>query len=146
MDNPPWSDVERRALQRFTLALVETCVRNSVLEDWHAGRDVISPAGDFSDVKIVSPAGEIPYLEASRISDPEMKALMKSVVDAVFTFLSYPDQPIRLGGAARWDKPKLNERMVEGILRQIAIRDGADPADVYRGLPAPDVMARSKDI
>lgn len=134
----PWADQnEHRALQRLTLALVERCVRNSVLEDWHAGRTVVSPAGDFSDVKIVSPAGEIPYLEASRISDAEMKALMKQVVDAVFTFLSYPEQPIRLGGAARWDKPKLNPAMVAGIQRQIAIRNGADPAEVYRDLPLP---------
>lgn len=134
----PWADQnEHRALQRLTLALVESCVRNSVLEDWHAGRTVISPAGDFSDVKIVSPAGEMPYLEASRISDAEMKALMKQVVDAVFTFLSYPEQPIRLGGAARWDKPKLNAAMVAGIQRQIAIRKGADPAEVYRDLPLP---------
>lgn len=131
MDEPAISQTEHRALQRFTLALVETCVRNTVLEDWHAGRTVVSPAGDFSDVKIVSPVGEIPYLDASRISDAEMKRLMKQVVDAVFTFLSYPDQPIRLGGAAQWDKPKLNKKMVAGILRQRAIRDGADPAVVY---------------
>jgi hypothetical protein len=128
----PWeNETERRALQHMTLALVESCFRNSMLENWHAGREVVSPAGDFSDVKIVSPAGEIPYLEASRISDPEMKAWTQQVVDAVFTFLSYPDQPIRLGGAAQWDKPKLNERMAAGILRQIAIRNGADPAAAY---------------
>ena len=132
MSEKPWADQnEHRAVQRLTLALVESCFRNSILEDWHAGREVISPAGDFSDVKIVTPLGEMPYLDASRISDPEMKALMRQVVDAVFTFLSYPDQPIRLGGAARWDTPKLNEAMAAGILRQMAIRDGADPAAAY---------------
>lgn len=128
----PWTDeTERRALQHMALALVESCFRNSILEDWHAGREIISPAGDFSDVKIVTPAGEMPYLDASRISDAEIKALMQQVVDAVFTFLSYPEQPIRLGGAARWDKPKLNEQMAAGILRQIAIRNGTDPAIAY---------------
>jgi hypothetical protein len=135
MTQGPWENQnERRALQQMTLALVESCFRNSILEDWHAGREVISPAGDFSDVKIVTPAGEIPYLEASRISQEEMKALMQQVVDAVFTFLSYPEQPIRLGGAARWDKPKLNETMAAGILRQIAIRKGLDPAVAYANL------------
>lgn len=139
MSEKPWADQnEQRALQRLTLALVESCFRNSILEDWHAGREVISPAGDFSDVKIVSPAGEMPYLEASRISDPEMKALMRQVVDAVFTFLSYLDQPICLGGAARWDKPKLNAKMVAGILRQMAIRDGADPATLYAQTDLPE--------
>lgn len=145
MAEPPWADQnEHRALQRLTLALVESCFRNSILEDWHAGREVISPAGDFSDVKIVSSAGEIPYLEASRISDPEMKALMKQVVDAAFTFLSYPDQPIRLGGAARWDKPKLNEKMVAGIQRQMAIRDGADPATLYAQTDRPEGFPKAK--
>jgi hypothetical protein len=115
MADTPWTDeTERRALQRLTLALVESCVRNSVLEDWHAGREVISPAGDFSDVKIVSPAGEIPYLEASRIS------------------------------AARWDKPKLNTKMVKGILRQMAIRDGADPAALY-AQDLPEAFAKPED-
>lgn len=138
MDEPAPTQTEHRALQRFTLALVETCVRNTILEDWHAGRTVVSPAGDFSDVKIVSPAGEIPYLDASRISDAEMKRLMRQVVDAVFTFLSYPDQPIRLGGASQWDKPKLNKKMVMGILRQRAIRDGADPAKLYGQASSPE--------
>ena len=147
MADTPWSDeTERRALQRMTLALVESCVRNSLLEDWHAGREVVSPAGDFSDVKIVTPTGEIPYLEASRISDPEMKALMRQVVDAVFTFLSYPEQVIRLGGAARWDKPKLNPAMVKGILRQIAIREGGDPATLYaQDDPPPPFVKPSSD-
>ncbi len=77
---------------------------------------MISPAGDFSDLKFVTPLGETPCLNASRISDPERRALMRQVVDTVFTFLGYPGQPIRLGGAARWAKPKLNETMAAGIL------------------------------
>jgi hypothetical protein len=60
-----------------------------------------------------------------------MKALMQQVVDAVFTCLNYPEQPIRLGGAAQWDKPKLNAQMAAGILRQMAIRAGLDPALAY---------------
>jgi len=131
MTEATWTATERRALARAALALVETCVRNTKIEDWHAGRDVISPAGDFSDVKIVTPTGEIPYLEASRISDPEMKAWMIEVTDRVFTFLSFPDQPIQLGGAARWNTPKLDEKMAQGIRNRIAIRDGADPATIY---------------
>jgi hypothetical protein len=135
MTEAPWTETERRALARAALALVETCVRNTKIEDWHAGREVISPAGDFSDVKIVTPTGEIPYLEASRISDPEMKAWMIEVTNRVFTFLSFPDQPIQLGGAAGWNMPKLDEKMAQGIRNRIAIRDGADPAAIYGGRP-----------
>lgn len=133
MTDAPWTEIERQALARATLALVETCVRNTKIEDWHAGREVVSPAGDFSDVKIVSPAREIPYLEASRISDAEMKAWMIEVTNRVFTFLSFPDRPIQLGGAARWNTPKLDEKMAQGIRNRIAIRDGTDPAAIYGG-------------
>jgi len=136
MTEASWTETERRALARAALALVESCVRNTKIEDWHAGREVVSPAGDFSDVKIVSPAGEIPYLEASRISDAEMKAWMIEVTNRVFTFLSFPDQPIQLGGAARWNTPKLDEKMAQGIRNRIAIRDGADPAAIYGGRPS----------
>jgi hypothetical protein len=137
MTDEPWTKAERQDLARITLALVETCVRDTLLEDLHTGRTPISPAGDFSDVKIVSPAGEIPYLQASRISDEEMKALMIQVANRVFTFLSFPDHPIRLGGAARWDAPQLDEAMMGAIRRQRAIRDGADPATVYAPMPSP---------
>ena len=41
---PAWTPIGWRALQRLTLALVESCFRNSILEDWHAGREVVSPA------------------------------------------------------------------------------------------------------
>ena len=69
---------------------------------------------------------------------------MRQVVDAVFTFLNDPDQPIRLGGAARWDKPKLNPKMVAGILRQMAIRDVADPATLYAQTDLPEGFPKPK--
>jgi hypothetical protein len=57
-------------------------------------------------------------------------------------FLSYPDQPIRLSGAARWDKPKLDPKMVAGILRRIAIRDGADSAALYAQTDLPEPFSK----
>ena len=62
-------------------ALAITCVRNTVLETLHAGKTAESQAGDYSDVKIITPAREIPWNELSRISDEEMKCLMKEVVN-----------------------------------------------------------------
>jgi len=41
------------------LALV--CVRNTCLEDIHAGITPSSQAGDLLDVKVVTPYGEIPW-------------------------------------------------------------------------------------
>ncbi len=138
MTERPWTMRERKALEHLTLALVETCVRNTIIEDWHAGAEIVSPAGDFSDVKIVTPDGEMPYLKTSRISDEEMKALMIQVTNRVFTFLSFPEQPLRLDAAARWNTPILDERMATVIRRRIALRDGADPAEIYRDLAPKD--------
>jgi hypothetical protein len=55
--------------------IVDKAIRNH-LEDIHAGIFPSSKTGDFSDVKVVTPYGEIPWTELSRISDPEMRELM----------------------------------------------------------------------
>ena len=47
-----------------------------------------SKTGDYSDVKVVSPFGEIPWKELSRLSDHEMKILMIDVVNHSYAFLS----------------------------------------------------------
>lgn len=82
---------DRKINTRLALTLVETCVRNTGLETLHAGRFPVSATGDFSDVTVVTPFGEIPWMEVSRISDLEMKALMIEITDRVFTYLTHPD-------------------------------------------------------
>jgi len=109
---------ERMPLERIALALVETCVRNTQLENLHAGVVPHSVIGDYSDVKVVTPAGDIPWTSVSRISDPEMKALMIEIVDRVFTFLQYPEQLGALGAAARWDRPKLDPALMRTVRRR----------------------------
>lgn len=103
-DDSP-SDAEKT---HFTLALVEQCVRNTMLETLHAGIVPASRSGDFSDVKVVTPYGEIAWRDLSRISDDEMKALMIEVTNKVFTFLTYPEDLARLGAASRWNKPQID--------------------------------------
>src|SRR5438093_9756136 len=49
------------------------CVRNSSLEELHAGTFPSSKTGDYTDVKVVSPYGEIAWNQLGRISDEEMK-------------------------------------------------------------------------
>ncbi len=114
------SAAERRDLEFVAKALVETCMRNSELENLHAGIFPSSESGDFGDVKVVTPYGEIPWPQLSRISDAEMKVLMIDVVDRVFTYLRYPEELARLGGAARWDRPKLHPDMMRAIRRRSA--------------------------
>lgn len=121
-----WTSSERRKLEVITLALVETCVRNTQLEDLHAGSFPGSATGDYSDVKVVTPFGEIPWTNLSRISDPEMKALMIEIVDRVFTFLQYPEDLARLGAAINWNLPQLDGNLMRSVQRRAASRSHDD--------------------
>jgi hypothetical protein len=113
-----WTNAERQKVEVIALALVETCVRNTQLEDLHAGKFPGSAMGDYSDVKVVTPYGEIPWKSLSRLSDPEMKALMIEIVDRVFTFLQYPEELARLGAAMEWDRPKLDPNLMRSVQRR----------------------------
>jgi len=66
---------------------VQRCFRNSTLEDLHAGTAPDSKAGDYSDVLVVTPFGEIPWRRLSRFDDGEMKTLMIDVVQRVYDFI-----------------------------------------------------------
>jgi len=114
-----WTGLERKHFEFIAKALVETCVRNTKLEDLHAGRFPGSEAGDFSDVRVVTPYGEIAWTHLSRISDREMKALMIEVVDRVFTFLQYPEELATLGSAAGWNRPQLDPALMRTVRRTI---------------------------
>lgn len=108
----------------FTLALVEQCVRNTFLETLHAGTVPDSPSGDYSDVKVVTPFGEIPWTQLSRISDDEMKRLMIEITNKVFTFLTYAEDLTALGGAARWNRPEIDPALQRQAERWRARRTG----------------------
>jgi hypothetical protein len=73
--------------QRLAKHLVHQCFRNSVLEDLHAGICPDSAAGDFSDVRVSSPYGDIPWPKLSRFNDDEMKHLMIDVVNRTYRFI-----------------------------------------------------------
>jgi ligand-binding SRPBCC domain-containing protein len=62
--------------------------RNTELESLHAGKVPDSPAGDYTDVKVVTPYGEIAWNDLSRLNDEEMKTLMIQVVNKTYTFLT----------------------------------------------------------
>jgi hypothetical protein len=80
------SDEEKDA-QRLAKGMAVYCVRNTFLEDLHAGTAPSSKTGDYSDVKVVSPYGEIPWTNLSRLDDDEMRKLMKEVVNKIYTVL-----------------------------------------------------------
>ena len=110
MSNKPQQEYSARLAK----ALAVLCVRHTCLEDLHAGEAVVSKAGDYSDVKVVTPDREIPWTEVSRISQPEMKKLMRQVVNKLYTVLmSLEDEEamdlvFRRGHdyAHHWDDPE----------------------------------------
>lgn len=81
--------VSDKQIKRLAKYLALHCYRNTQLENLHAGTFPSSKIGDYSDVKVVSPYGEIPWNEVSRISDEEMCPLNKEVVNKLYTMLRF---------------------------------------------------------
>ena len=76
--------------KRLAKYLVHHCFQNSVLEDLHAGIAPDSKSGDYSDVVVSTPFGEIPWRKLSRFDDAEMKKLMIDVVQKSYEFIQDP--------------------------------------------------------
>lgn len=96
--------------------------QNTFLEDLHAGKTPRTQAGDFSDVKVITPSGEIAWNDLSRISNNEMQRLMKEVVNKLFTALMRLDDPEFLKSLdalseqyiANWDEPDFLPSFITG--------------------------------
>jgi hypothetical protein len=122
---------------RLAKSLAVLCVRHTCLEDLHSGEPVVSKTGDFSDVKVLTADGEIPWTEVSRISEPEMKKLMKQIVDKLYTVLvSLEDQEamhlvFRRGHdyTHHWDDPEFLPTFLKPFV----------PADEESPLPPPTI-------
>lgn len=105
--------------KRLAKHLVLKCFRNSVLEDLHAGIVPASMTGDFTDVVVHTPYGEIPWNDLSRFDDVEMKVLMVDVVNRVYKLIQelFDEERsgelilnlIEMDSAPYWDDPKESE-------------------------------------
>ncbi len=114
------SDDEHRITAQLARLMAVICVRNSRLEDLHAGRSPVSRTGNGngngngSDIIVKDGEGNrIPLSEVARIDDDEMRALMREIVDRLYTFHMRIDDPLfraeieRWAAAtAHWDAPK----------------------------------------
>ncbi len=117
---------EERALAQATRQLVVNCVRNTVLEHFHAGRAPVTKTGDYSDIKIIDAEGtEITWNEASRITDSEMKEFIKQVVNRTYTFLNFweDDEFQELMArynfsTSKWDAPQTDTKMLGKALTE----------------------------
>jgi hypothetical protein len=105
--------------QRLAKYLVLWCVRNSCLEDLHAGIAPSSATGDYADVTVTSPFGTIPWPRLSRFNDDEMKQLMIDIVDRTYQLLhmvlnEHTGRELlnvlsRQDPAPRWHAPRLTD-------------------------------------
>ncbi|WP_299500442.1 hypothetical protein [uncultured Roseobacter sp.] len=110
---------DQRNCTLLTKRLVVNCIRNSVLEDFHAGKTPVSHTGDDSDVRVIDANGtEFGLNERSRISDVEMKELMQSVTNRIYTFLLKMEDADFMQRMSRydasisnWDAPKTDPLM-----------------------------------
>ncbi len=106
-------------------ALAVMCVRNTSLEDIHAGICPVTHTGDYSDVVVIDATGRrIPWTGVSRFDDDEMRNLMRQVVNRLYTAHLYIDDPDLNGVlgwaetlATRWDEPTLDKTTMEDIHR-----------------------------
>ena len=106
-------DDEKRIAARMAKTLAMMCVRNTGLETLHAGVVPVTQTGDYSDVRVIDADGrEIAWNDVSHLDDDQMRALMKEIVNRVYTFyISIDDEEFRdrIDRWARltdcWDEP-----------------------------------------
>jgi hypothetical protein len=113
-------EAEKRIAAKLAKAMAMLCVRNSRLEDLHAGVVPITKTGDWSDVIVLDADGNrIPWRDVSRIDDDEMRALMRDVVNRLYTFQLHAGIPALqaetekwMSVAGKWDEPQIDNRML----------------------------------
>jgi hypothetical protein len=113
-------EAEERIAAQLAKAMAMLCVRNSRLEDLHAGVVPITKTGDWSDVIVLDADGNrISWRDVSRIDDDEMRALTRDVVNRLYTFQLHAGNPTlqaKIGKwmsvAGKWDEPQIDDRML----------------------------------
>lgn len=113
-------DAEKRIASQLAKAMAMICVRNSVLEDLHAGSVPVTRTGDYSDVTVLDADGNrVPWSDVSRFDDGEMRALMRDFVNRLYPFNLKSDDPALraeierwMDVASKWDEPELDARLI----------------------------------
>lgn len=77
-----------RIAQKWAKDITALCVRMTCIEELHVGKTPHTQTGDHSDIKVVTPAGEIRWSDVSHISDEEMRRFLKQVTDRLYTVLA----------------------------------------------------------
>ena len=122
---------EKRMAASLAKIMAMMCVRNTKLEDIHAGTVPVSKTGDYSDVMVVDADGrKIPWPEVSHFDDDTMRDLMRQVVNRLYTFQLKTDDPHFqklidrwTSVTDKWDDPELDEFFMQTIERYREIED-----------------------
>ena len=107
--------------QQLASLLISTmtlhCVRNTMIQDIHAGLVPVTRTGDYTDVTVIDADGRrIPWLDVSHFNDDAMRNFMRQVVDRLYTFQVRAEEPgfldrigLWLHVARRCDDPQIDE-------------------------------------
>ena len=109
--------------EAMTMAMM--CVRNTMLEDIHAGLTPITRTGDYSDVMVIDRDGrKIPWPKVSHFDDDAMRDLMRQVVNRLYSFQlpagdsGFQKWMARWKTVARkWDEPEMDAGFLKAIDR-----------------------------
>lgn len=120
-------DDEKRIAAKLAKIMAMLCVRNTQLETLHAGLTAITRTGDYSDVVVLDADGRrIPWTEVSRFDEDEMRALMRDIVNRLYTFHLHADEPKLqatierwMGVADKWDEPEIDPRMISSSAKPL---------------------------
>ena len=83
----------------------------------------VTRTGDYSDVFVLDADGrKIPWAEVSRFDDDQMRALLREIVNRLYTFHVSSDDPDFLAQtekwmavAGKWDEPELDRKFLAAI-------------------------------
>ena len=120
-------DDEKRIAAKLAKIMAMLCVRNTQLETLHAGLTPITRTGDYSDVFVLDADGRrIPWTEVSRFDEDEMRALMRDIVNRLYTLHLHADEPKLqatierwMGVADKWDEPEIDPRMISSSAKPL---------------------------
>ena len=130
------SEFEEHMAAVLAKGMAVACFRNTIIEDFHDGTAPVSHTGDFSDVVVIDANGErIPWTGVSHITQDEMRDMMRTVVNRLYTCNLNAGDPDFVGmlswavaEAGRWDEPELDEGMMKSLeaRRRRELEEGED--------------------
>lgn len=114
-------ETEKLIAAKLAKTMAMLCVRNTNLETIHAGKTPVTRTGEWTDVTVVDADGNrIPWNDVSRITDDEMRDLMRDIVNRLYTFHLCADEPGLqaeierwMAVARQWDEPEIDTMMLK---------------------------------